>query len=112
MGIEKIGGNPSVVGSSPPFPNISSQKILLGKKIQDTSSIAAVAVSSVRSNLSNNLRHKEVIAMAWEHERLQEHPSKNIDVVIERFIIYLIKSGEDHGPLIRDLHEARSKLPI
>jgi hypothetical protein len=113
MEIEKVGGNQNVAGSSvSSFPNVSSKKFRYGGQAQPITTVASTAIASVRNNLSKSSRHQEVIEMAWAHERLQEYQSKNLDVVIERFIIHLIKSGEDHGSLIRDLHEARSKMSI
>jgi len=51
-----------------------------------------------------------LVMLALEHEKNQEHPSPDINVVIIRFITHLMKIRRDHTDLIHDLQEVRENL--
>ena len=51
-----------------------------------------------------------LVKLAMEHEKNQEHPSLDINIVIVRFITHLMKIRGDHSDLIHDLQEVRENL--
>ena len=51
-----------------------------------------------------------LVKLAFEHEKNQEHPNSDINIVIVRFITHLMKIRNDHTELIHDLQEVRESF--
>jgi hypothetical protein len=51
-----------------------------------------------------------LVMLAIEHEKFQENPSKDLNVVFIRFITKLIKTNQDYSEIVHELQDVRESL--
>ncbi len=112
VSVEMLGGG---FGKSEAPPKMIKNSICSVLKafanLEKTSSIQAarpqIQLDAERLKLSTS---EYLVMLAMEHEKNQEHPSIDINIVIVRFITHLMKIRGDHTDLIHDLQEVRENL--
>ncbi len=134
MSVEKVG---EVSGIQPisirEIPNISRARLGSGYGLSAApKKMIAASVRSVLNTYANHIGklvssadrsqvHMDaeklkispsayLVMLAGEHERSQEHPSPDINVVMIRFIVHLMKIRGEHSDLIHDCQEIRENL--
>ena len=81
--------------------------------IKHTSKIASEATKSHLAKEAEALGislSEYLVMLAKEHEKFQEYPSKDLNVVFIRFITKLIKATKDHSEIVHELQEVRESL--
>jgi hypothetical protein len=81
--------------------------------IKHTSKLASEATKShlVKEAEALGISLSEYLVMlAKEHEKFQQYPSQDLNVVFIRFITRLIKTTKDHSEIVHELQEVRESL--
>lgn len=112
VSVEKLGGG--FGKSEAPLKMIKNSICSVLKafaNLESTSSIQAtrsqIQLDAEKLKLSSS---EYLVMLAMEHEKNQDHPSIDINIVIVRFITHLMKIRGDHSDLIHDLQEVRENL--
>ena len=126
MAIEKVGEG---LGGESPRPdehrNISKDRLSYGYEasvnfekvsIEAVQLVSSTYVKTDRSEVHLDAERlgistpEYLVMLALEHERSQEQPSPDINVVMIRFIVHLMKIRGEHSDLIHDFQEVREYL--
>jgi hypothetical protein len=81
--------------------------------IKHTSKIASEASKSHLAKEAEALGislSEYLVMLAKEHEKFQQYPSQDLNVVFIRFITRLIKTTKDNSEIVHELQEVRESL--